>query len=113
MPKTCYDVTIVIIIAIVCGAVLKGYYIFLDHQFKMLHQAPEKKNKITVKILAAGFAMAYIAMLAPTAKETLDFQVYKVHVELYSVTKALLFLGAIGFGLITGGTFLTNIKGRQ
>jgi len=74
---------------------------------------PEKTNKITVKILAAGFVIAYGAMLLPPAKETLDFQVYHVSIQLYSITRALIFLGMIGFGLITGGTYLSNFKGKQ
>lgn len=108
----CIDYTQLISIFIVCMAFVVGYYIYIDYQIKMVTTKPEKKNKITVRVLAAGFAMAYSAMLLPTAKETLDFQVYQVHVELYFVTRALLFLGMVGFGLITGGTFLSNIKGN-
>lgn len=90
-----------------------AYYIYIDYHIKMLSQTPEKKNKITVKILAAGFAMAYAAMLLPTAKETLDFDVYTVQIRLYFITRALVFLGMIAFGLITGGTYLSNFKGKQ
>lgn len=78
----------------------------------MVVNKPEKTNKITVRVLAAGFTLAYAAMQIPTAKETLDFHVYTVSIELYSLTKAIIFLGMIGFGLITGGTFLSNIKGN-
>lgn len=113
MPKLCPgDWSLVIIVALICGAALKGYYIFLDHQLKMLNQAPEKKNKITVKILAAGFAMAYGAMLLPTSRETLDFQIYSLHIELYAIVRVIIFLGMIVFGLITGGTYLSNFKGK-
>ncbi len=100
------------IVTVICVALITGYYFYIDYQIKMLAKRPEKKNKITVRVLAAGFSMAYSAMLLPTAKETLDFQVYAVHVELYYLIRAIIFLGAIGFGLITAGTFLSNIKGN-
>lgn len=108
----CVDYTELIIVTIVCLALLVAYYLYIDHQIKMVVNKPEKTNKITVRVLAAGFTLAYAAMQIPTAKETLDFHVYTVSIELYSLTKAIIFLGMIGFGLITGGTFLSNIKGN-
>lgn len=113
MKPTCLDVTNIVIVLIFCVSGMVCYYLYIDHHIRMLSKAPEKKNKITVKILAAGFSMAYAAMLLPTAKETLDFQIYKISIELYSITKALIFLGMVGFGLITGGTYLSNVKGKQ
>lgn len=79
----------------------------------MLANKPDTKNKITVRVLAAGFTMAYSIMLLPTSKEALDFFIYGLKIELYAITKAMIFLGALGFGLITGGTALsTLIKGK-
>lgn len=109
---TCIDYTELIVVTIVCVSLLVAYYLYIDNQVKMIKDKPEKTNKITVRILAAGFTLAYAAMQIPTAKETLDFHVYSLSVELYSLTKAIIFLGMIGFGLVTGGTFLSNIKGN-
>lgn len=110
--ETCVNYTQIIGVSIICVSLLVAYYIYIDHQIKMATNKPEKSNKITIKVLAAGFALAYGAMLVPTAKEALDFQFYSIRIELYSLTKALMFLGMIGFGLLTGGTFLSNIKGN-
>lgn len=111
-PVPCVNYTQILGVGIVCISLLVAYYIYIDHQIKMATKQPEKTNKITIRVLAAGFTLAYAAMQIPTAKETLDFHVYSLSIELYSVTKALIFLGMIGFGLITGGTFLSNIKGN-
>ena len=111
--KLCYDITTVVIVFLLCASGIVAYYLYIDSQIKKVVSMPEKTNKITIKILAAGFTMAYAAMLLPTAKETLDFQVYHISIELYALTKALLFLGMLGFGLITGGTYLSNFKGKQ
>lgn len=117
MKQPCLDyssVIIVIIVFILCVSGIAGYYLYIEHQVKMLTKEPEKKNKITINILAAGFTMAYAAMLMPTAKETLDFIIYGLKVELYSLTKALIFLGMIVTGLVTGGTAIASkIKGKQ
>jgi len=110
--EACVNYTQIIGVGIVCVSLLVAYYFYIDHQVKMAANKPEKSNKITIKVLAAGFALAYGAMLVPTAKDTLDFQIYSMRIELYSLTKALIFLGMIGFGLLTGGTFLSNIKGN-
>ena len=111
--KLCYDITMVVIVFLVCGSGILAYYLYIESQVRKIVNTPEKTNKITIKILAAGFAMAYGAMLLPPARETLDFQIYHISIQLYSITRALIFLGMIGFGLITGGTFLSNIKGKQ
>lgn len=113
MKHNCVDWTNVIIVFIICTSGIAGYYIYIEYHIKMYKESPEKKNKITVKILAAGFSMVYALMLLPTSKETLDFQIYKMHIELYAITKAIIFLGLITFGLITGGTYLSNFKGKQ
>lgn len=110
--EPCVDYTQIIIVGFLLVGFLIAYYKYIDYQVKMLNSRPEKKNKITVRVLAAGFSIAYSTMLLPTAKETLDFQLYTVKIELYYLIRALIFLGAIGFGLITAGTFLSNIKGN-
>lgn len=112
MTEPCIDYTQIVIVGILSVALLVGYYLYIDYQVKMVTNKPEKKNKITVRVLAAGFSIAYSTMLLPMAKETLDFQLYSVKIELYYIIRALIFLGAIGFGLITAGTFLSNIKGN-
>jgi hypothetical protein len=102
-----------LITTIICLVLLYLYWKFIDTQITKVVNKPEAKNKITVKILAVGFSAAYCIMLFPMAKETLDFQVYSVRIELYSVTKALIFVAALTFGSITGGASLSNIKGKQ
>ncbi len=105
-----------LITVMICFAALmafKYYYKFIDQQILKVVAKPESKNKITFKVLAVGFGAAYGVMILPLAKEALDFTVYTVKVELYSVTKALVFIGMITFGALTGGTQLANIKGKQ
>lgn len=114
LPIPCTDYTKIAMVSIVCITLIIGYYLFIEYNVKMLTKKPNSTNKITVRVLAAGFTMAYCIMLLPTSKEALDFQVRGTVIELYSVTKALIFLGAIGFGLITGGTSLSSlVKGKS
>ncbi len=102
-----------IIISVIAGAVfLRCYFYYIDKQVHLIVKQPEKANKSIIKILAVGFGSAYVAMLFPNAKETLDFNFYSWQIQLYSITKAIVFLCAIGFGSITGGTFLAKFKGK-
>jgi hypothetical protein len=98
---------------LICASFLYFYDRFIDRQIKKVVTKPEAKNKITIKILAVGFSAAYCVMLFPMAKDTLDFQVYQTKIELYSITKALIFVAALTFGAISGGASLANIKGKQ
>lgn len=115
MPKICYDFTfIVIVIAVIFAfAGLRAYYYYIDKQVNIIVKQPEKTNKSIIKILAAGFTAAYIVMLFPNSKDTLDFKFYQWEIQLYAVTKALVFLCAIGFGSVTGGTYLAKLKGKS
>jgi hypothetical protein len=74
---------------------------------------PEKSHKITVRVLAAGFSAAWSIMQIPYCKTTLDFVYYGHHIDLFIPVNVILFIGMMGFGVITGGTFLTNIKGND
>ena len=112
VTEPCIDYTQIVTVVLISFALLTAYYKYIDYQVKMLAKRPEKKNKITVRVLAAGFVVAYGVMLFPTAKETLDFQIYSMKIELYNIIRAIIFLGALTFGLITGGTYLSNIKGN-
>lgn len=107
--EPCIDYTQIITVILVSFVLLTAYYKYLDYQVKMLTKKPETKNKITVRVLAAGFVAAYVVMLLPTSKETLDFQVYSTKIELYNLLKAVIFIGALTFGLITGGTYFSSI----
>jgi len=109
--EPCIDYTKIIVLIITGCLLLLAYYKYIDYQVKMVTLKPERKNKITVRVLAAGFVAAYLVMLMPMSKETLNFQVYSFKIEMYTTIRAIIFLGAITFGLITGGTFLSNIKG--
>jgi hypothetical protein len=109
----CVDYTYWGVITILCVTGIIVYYLYLDAQFKKAVKTPEKANKITIRVLAAGFTLAYGAMLLPTSKETLDFHLYSFNVQLYSITRAIIFLGMIVTALITGGTYLAKfIKGN-
>lgn len=114
MKEICYDVTGIIIAAIFGACALCMYYIYIYNRIRDIVDMPEKTNKITIKILASGFTVAYFAMMLPVFKETLDFDVYNVQVRLFYIVRLILFFGMIIFGLVTGGTFLANfIKGKQ
>lgn len=111
--SACFDYTIIVLVCIVCLTCLAAYYFYIDSQIKMLVKEPQTKNKITIRILALGFAMGYSVLLLPFSKDSLDFQFYGLKIELYAVTKAIFLLASLGFGSITGGTGLsTLIKGR-
>lgn len=111
--NNCTNYTQIASVSIVCLTLIVAYYLYIEYHIKMLLNKPATNNKITVRVLAAGFTMAYTIMLLPTSKEALDFQLYGLKIELYAITRAMIFLGALGFGLITGGTFLsTLIKGK-
>ena len=112
MTKVCYDITYIIISGIFIFASLKAFYYYVDKQVKVIVNQPQKTNKSIVKVLALGLGSAYVAMLFPQAKETLDFKFYSYTIQLYSITKAIVFLGAIGFGSISGGTILARFKGK-
>lgn len=113
MPKICYDITFIVIAVIFAFCALRAYYYYIDKQVNIIVKQPEKTNKSIIKILAAGFTAAYIVMLLPNSKETLDFKFYQWEIQLYAVTKALVFLCAIGFGSVTGGTYLAKLKGKS
>ena len=111
--QACIDYTQIILVVILCLTLLTAYYLYIDHQIRMLANKPDSKNKITIRVLALGFAMGYSVLLLPFSKESLDFQFYGLKIELYAVTKAIFFLGVLLCGLVTGGTGLsTLIKGK-
>jgi hypothetical protein len=113
MEIKCTDYTQIALVLVVCTTLIVAYYFYIDYQIKMATNKPNASNKITIRVLAAGFTMAYGVMLFPTSREALDFQIYGLKIELYALIKALIFLGALGFGLVTGGTALsTLIKGK-
>jgi hypothetical protein len=107
------NVCLTIIASVAAIVALRYYYKYIDKQILKVVNKPESKNKITFKVLAVGFGAAYGIMMLPMAKETLDFMVYGIKIELHAVTKAIVFIGMITFGAITGGTQLSNIKGKQ
>lgn len=111
--EPCIDYTQIITVILVSFALLTAYYKYIDYQVTMLAKRPEKKNKITVRVLAAGFAAAYAIMLTPAAKETLNFQIYSIEIEAYNILKAIIFLCAMAFVVLTGGLWATNIKGTD
>lgn len=74
---------------------------------------PVKSRKITVRVLAAGFSAAWAVMQIPYSKTTLDFVYYGYHIDLFIPVNVILFIGMMGFGIVTGGTYLTNIKGND
>ena len=80
----------------------------MPHEYR-----PEKGKKVTVRVLAAGFTMVFGIMQLPYSKQTLDVTYYTYHVDLYTPINILIFLLMIGFNVIVGGTFLTNIKGND
>lgn len=111
--QNCTNYTQIIVVSIVCLTLAIAYYFYIEYKIKMAVNKPDASNKITIQVLAAGFTMAYSIMLLPTSKEALDFQLYGMKIELYSITKALVFLGLLSFGLLTGGTQLSKlIKGK-
>jgi uncharacterized membrane protein YedE/YeeE len=113
MKIECTNYTQIALVAVVCMTLIIAYYLYIDHQIKMATDKPNATNKITIRVLAGGFTMAYSIMLFPTSREALDFQLYGLKIELYALIKAIIFLGMLGFGLITGGTALsTLIKGK-
>lgn len=79
---------------------------------KVNEHKPEKHNKITIRVVAAGSAAAWALMQIPYSKATLDVVYYNRHIDLYTPINIALFLLMIVSGVITGGTYLTNIKGN-
>lgn len=74
---------------------------------------PQRTKKITIRVLSAGFSAAWAVMQLPYSKTTLIFKYYGHEVDLHTPLNVLLFFGMIGFGIITGGRFLTNQKGNE
>ena len=114
MNVDCTNYTQVALVVVICVTIIAAYYFYIDYQIRMATNKPDTKNKITIRVLAMGFTVAYSIMLLPTSREALDFQVYGLKIELYAMVKAAIFLGALGFGLVTGGTALsTLVKGKS
>lgn len=114
IQEACTNYTQLISISIVCITLLVAYYFYIDYQVRMATNRVTKSNKITIQVLAAGFTAMYAIMLLPTSKEALDFQVYGIRIELYAITKAIIFLIALGLGSVTGGNALSKlIKGKS
>lgn len=113
MKVDCTNYTQIALIVVICVTIIAAYYFYIDYQIRMATNKPDTKNKITIRVLAMGFTVAYSIMLLPTSKEALDFQLYGLKIEMYALVKATIFLGALGFGLVTGGTALsTLVKGK-
>lgn len=72
----CIDYSQIAVVFILCFTIIVVYYLYINKQVKMLANNPDAKNKITVRVLAAGFTMAYSIMLLPTSREALDFVIY-------------------------------------
>lgn len=113
MKVDCTNYTEIALVVVLCVTIIAAYYFYIDYQIRMATNKPDTTNKITVRVLAMGFAVAYTIMLLPTSKDALDFQLYGMKIELYALVKAAIFLGALGFSLVTGGTALsTLVKGK-
>jgi|GEM_PF-1812170 len=85
---------------------------YIDRSIKMSLNTQPKSNKVTARVKAAGCTAAFIFLQIPYAKSTLDFDFYGFPIQLYAIVNAGMLLAALWYGIITGGTFLTNIKGN-
>jgi predicted membrane protein len=93
------------------GAVTLAVIYRIRHN-KVNETKAEKPHKITIRVIAAGSTAAWLIMQVPYAKETLDVVYYNRHLDFYIPINIALFLLMIISGIITGGTYLTNIKGN-
>lgn len=86
---------------------------YIDNSIKMkeVDLAP-KSNKVTARVKAAGCTAAFVFLQIPYAKTTLDVVYYGIHLDLYTPINIGMLLATIYYGIITGGTFLANIKGN-
>jgi len=86
---------------------------YIDNTIRMREgNAQPKSNKISARVKAAGYTGAFIFLQLPYAKTALDFQFYDYSIQLYSIVNAGMLLATLWYGGITGGTYLTNIKGN-
>src|SRR5690242_9893614 len=100
-------------VTIVVLGVIVVLWKVIDNTIKMAtNPAAEKSNKVPARVKAAGCTAAFIFLQIPYAKTTLNFDFYGVSIQLYAVVNAGMLLAALWYGIITGGTFLTNIKGN-
>lgn len=100
------------IVVFVIGVVIVLWK-YIDRELKMKETTSQpKSNKVSARVKAAGCTAAFIFLQIPYAKTTLDVIYYGVHVDLYTPINIGMLLAAIYYGIITGGTYLTNIKGH-
>ncbi len=101
------------VLAFVIGVVIVLWK-YIDRNIKMQVKEPEppKSNKLPARVKAAGCTAAFILLQVPYAKTTLDVIYYGIHIDLYTPVNIGILLATIYYGIITGGTYLTNIKGN-
>jgi len=85
---------------------------YIDNSIKMDNNLAAKSNKVTARVKAAGCTAAFVFLQIPYAKTTLDVIYYGIHIDLYTPINIGMLIATIYYGIITGGTFLTNIKGN-
>lgn len=107
-PNECVNYTKLIALFIICLTLFAGWYVYIDNKIRILANQPEATNKITIKVLAYGFAAGWGLMFIPAAKSTLDVMYYGVRVDLYTPVNMIMLLGALMFGTVTGGIAITN-----
>jgi phosphoglycerol transferase MdoB-like AlkP superfamily enzyme len=110
--EICFNYTQLALTSIMVLCALYAYYHYINNHIRKLVNKPEKTNKITIRVLAAGVTAAFLTMQIPYSRTTLDVNYYSYHVDLYTPINIILFLGMIGLNIVVGGTFLTNIKGN-
>lgn len=100
-------------VAIIVFGLIVALWLYIDKAIKMAaNDHAARSNKLPARVKAAGCTAAFIFLQIPYAKSTLDFQLYGFSIQLYAVVNAGMLLAALWYGIITGGTFLTNIKGN-
>lgn len=108
-PQEWFDLAKIVIFVAGCVLVLWKY---IDRSVKMSQELPLNSNKVTARVKAAGCTAAFIFLQIPYAKTTLDVVYYGLHIDLYTPVNIGMLLAAIYYGIITGGTYLTQIKGN-
>lgn len=78
----------------------------------MENTTTQPNRKITIRKIAAGSTIGWGALQLPLAKTALVFTYYGYFIDMWIPINAIMFLTMISFGVITGGTYLTKIKGN-
>jgi hypothetical protein len=107
-PNDCVNYTKLIGLFIICATLFSAWYIYIEKKIIMAVNKTQNNNKITIKVLAYGFAAGWGLMFIPAAKTTLDVIYYNVHIDLYTPVNMIMLLGALMFGTVTGGIAITN-----